>query len=507
MEGEILKLLKLERAREPLTPGKRLREFQAMIQRFKNGEDVEIGGFLTGRKPPYAPRDGLYLLLSPIPPSELRGLRKNEFRTYLVVKATEETTITGEVRPGSYVLVRGVIDAYPWGNLRLVHAREIKGKDYSDYWRDYREFALSRREVLGLFDSTLYLRDDMRKALMYSLFGSPIMLIPDTGNWGEGFGYTVYRHGQTERGLLALWKAMKYLYQALPWEVRLTRERVLEVEDPFLGLDLRLGNPNGSDLRYYTPQTRRGLRGIPKWVEPFISSKRAVGLLPENVEADPRDFMARLSEAPFVLLPDEERPYFEENREFRELLPNLLVTIFLHRARVQTLDGKAMETFREEYIGLREWGRREYGRKFEVLSVPSSFLNNRIRYVLDARLFGAVGRFRGKVGKNAAREVIRMEEAIINDWAVVVSDNPEILIALEKEYERYVPGDVRAQRALTIIHDLASTSPTGEVSVEEVVEHLRRHGFNELDALNLVKRFVALGYLYEPFPGKLRMVR
>jgi len=507
MEGEILELLRLEKAREPLSPGRRLREFQRRVQALKNGEDVEVTGFLIGRKPPNAPRDGVYLLLSPLSPSELASLGSDEFRTYLAIRVTEGTGITGETRPGSYVLVRGTIDAYPWGNLRLVHAREIKGRDYSDYWRDYREFALSRREVLELFEDTVYLRDDMRKALVYSLFGSPITFISEASAWGEGFGYTVYRHGKTEGGLLALWKAMKYLYQALPWEVRLTRERVLKVEDPLLGLDFRLGNPNGSDLRYYTPQTRRGLRRVPKWVEPIISSKRAVGLLPENVEADPRDFLARLSEAPFVLLPEEERPYFEENREFRELLPNLLVTVFTSRARVPTLDGKRIRAFREAYIELREWGRREYGRKFEVLSVPSSFLNNRARYILDARLFGAVGRFRGKLGRKSIREVIRVERALINDWAVVVNENPEILIALEREYERYVPRDVRAQRALAIIHDLASTSPTGEVGVEEIVGALMRHGFNEGDAVELVKRFVAMGYLYEPFPGKLRLVQ
>ncbi|AFL95725.1 hypothetical protein CL1_1526 [Thermococcus cleftensis] len=506
MEGEILELLGLERAREPLSPGKRLREFQKRIQSLKNGDEVEVAGFLIGRKPPGAPLDGAYYLLSPIPPSELASLGKSEFRTYLVIRATEMTEMKGEVRPGSHVLVRGITDAYPWGNLRMVHAKEIEGRDYSDYWRDYSEFALSGREVGELFENTVYLRDDMRKALIYSLFGVPYTPLPETRSWGEGFGYTVYRYGEGT-GLLALWKALKYFYKGLPWEVRLSRKRVIETEDPLLGIDFRLGNPNGSDVKYYTPLTKKALSALPKWVEPFLTGKRSVGLIPENREPNPRDALARISETPFVLVPWEEKPYFEESREFRQLLPNLLVTVFLHRAKVTSLGGEVMREFRERYIELREWGRREYGREFEVLSVPSSFLNNRTRYVLDARLFGAVSRFRGKPGRRVVREVVGISEAIINDWAVVIKENPEILISLEREYERYVPRDVRAQRALMLIYDIAATSTEGEMTAEEVVRTLVSRGFSRTDALELLERFIKTGYLYEPFPGKLKLVR
>lgn len=97
----------------------------------------------------------------------------------------------------------------------------------------------------------------MRNALIYSIYGVPF--IPGK-SWGEGFEFTTFKYGENS-DLLALWKALKYLYSSLPWEVRRTRQRIMEVDDPFLGLDFRLGNPpNGSDMKYYTPPDQEGTR-------------------------------------------------------------------------------------------------------------------------------------------------------------------------------------------------------------------------------------------------------
>ncbi|ASJ09694.1 hypothetical protein A3L11_10795 [Thermococcus siculi] len=503
MEDHILELLRLERTREPLSPGRRVREFQMELQRLKNGEEAEIKGFLLGRKPPNAPRDAAYYLLSPLSPSELARLGKDEFRTYLVIRATENTKIAGEVKPGSYVLVKGIIDAYPLGNLRMIHAGSIDGRDYSEYWKDYREFALSRREVLDLFERTVYLRDDMRNALIYALYGVPYML---GESWGEGFEFTAFKY-RDDSGLLALWKALKYFHSNLPWELRLTRDKLIEVDDPFLGIDFRLTNPNWSDIRYYTPPTRRGLSRLPKWAARAVEEKRAIGLLPKNIDANPLDRMARISETPFVLVHSEEKPYFEENREFLQLMPNLLVTIFLQRERHLSLDREKAKMVEEEFLRWLRESREDYGDPFRALTAPSGPMNVGLRAKLGRRVFGSIIRFSGRATKRAAREVRLINEAIVNDWMVVLRDHPDEMIRLLREYQRYVPGDVRAQRALEILHDLASMSPRGEVTREGFINELVKAGFSREDALELTERFIATGYVYEPFPGKLRPIR
>ncbi|KUH33517.1 hypothetical protein APY94_06020 [Thermococcus celericrescens] len=511
MEREILELLRLERAREPLSPGRRLREFQLRIQRLKNGEDVEIAGFLLGRKPPNAPRDAAYYLLSPLSPSELAGLGRDEFRTYLVIQATEGTRVNGDVRPGSYVAVRGTADAYRWGNLRMVHAASIEGRDYSEYWKDYREFALSRREVVDLFERTIYVRKDMMKALIYSLYGVPYILWgSEAPQWGEGFEYTVYKYGEN-MGLLALWKALKYFQSSLPWEVRLRKETALEIIDPVLDIDFRIRNPNGTDMKYYTPSSRRGLVRVPKWSKGHIVNKRAIGLLPRDVEANPTDPLAKISETPFVLMPWDEKPYFEENREFQQLIPNLLVTIFINRERYLSMSHEELSRLRDEHLKWRRWGRKEYSETFEKLTTPSGVLHLGMRFYLDSRLFGAITRFYGKVTDRAVKDVREIDDTILNEWSVffgeLIKKRPEVIMKLEKEYARYIPYDVRAQKALQIFHDLASTSPFGEVTREEFLREMLKNGFNERDALNLIEKFIANGYIYEPFPGKLILIR
>ncbi|WP_251949095.1 hypothetical protein [Thermococcus argininiproducens] len=508
MEKEIMELLRLERIREPLSPSKRVKDFQVTIQRTKNGEEIELAGFLLARKPPYAPNDAAYYLLSPLTPSELASLSKDDFRSYLVIRMTEMTEVRGNVRPGSHVRVKGVMDAYPWGNLRTVHTLLIEGREYPEYWKDYQEFALSRREVINLFERTVYMPDEMRMALIYSLYGVPYVLgMEQSRNWGEGFDFTVYKYREN-LGLLALWKALKYLYDSLPWEVRVTKKTMLEIEDPFLGIDFRVRNPNGTDMKYYTPLKKISMNKLPKWVKDQITNKKAIGLLPENKEPNPTDLLARISETPFVLTPWEEKPYFEKNREFQQLMPNLLVTVFLQREQHMAMNTKDLEPFRKEFLKWIEYGRQEYPDMFNPLSSsPKGLFHINLRYLLDVRVFGAATRFSGKVTKKTIGDIRQIKEAILNDWAVVVKDHPEILMELRKDYERYVPRDVRAQRALQVFYDLSSTSITGDVDKEEFLNELLQQGFNQKDALELIERFISSGYVYEPFPGKLRLIR
>ncbi|WP_297474672.1 hypothetical protein [Thermococcus sp.] len=502
MEEELLELIRLERKREPLSPGRRLREFQRKLQNTKIGEEAELRGFITGRKAPNAPGDALYLLLSPLPPSELAALPKGEFRTYAVLRIDDKTSFTGRVKPGSYVAVSGTVDAYPMGNLRMIRARSIEGLDYSDYWKDYREFALSQGEIRDLFEGSVYLRDEMRNVLLYSLHGVPY--IPGE-SWGEGFEFLALRY-KDESEVLALWNVLKSLHSALPREVQLRRERLIEADDPLLGLDFRFSDPNGSDIRYYTPPTKRGLVNPAKWALKALNAKRAIGFLPKNVEASPLDRMARLSETPFVLVSSEERPYFEAQREFFQLIPNLLVTIFMNRDRYSALDGRRTRPMEEEFLRWLRESRNDYGEEFRALTAPSGPMSIKLRAELGRRLFGSIVRFKGRATKRAAREVRRINDTLVNEWMVVLRDHPKEMMRLLKEYRMYIPGSLKARRALEVLNDLASISRSGEVSKEAFIRELLREGFSERSALEVVEKFIATGYVYEPFPGRLKII-
>jgi len=217
--------------------------------------------------------------------------------------------------------------------------------------------------------------------------------------------------------------------------------------------------------------------------------------------------LARISETPFVLVHSEEKPYFEENREFLQLIPNLIVTVFVQRERHLSLDREEVRTVEEELLRWLRESREDYGDPFRALTAPEGLMNVGIRVKLGRRVFGAITRFSGRATKRAAKEVRLINEAIVNDWMVVLKDHPDEMIRLLREYERYVPGDVRAQRALEILHDLSSVSPRGEVTREEFISELVKAGFSREDALELTERFIATGYVYEPFPGKLRPIR
>ena len=513
MRPGILELLRMEKIREALEPGKRVRGFQMKLQAAKNGDDIEISGFFIGRKPPNAPGDAMYCILSPIPPSELVNLSANDFRTYLVLRITPETTkISGEVKPGSYVVVKGIIDAYPFGTLRMVHVQEIEGRDYSEYWEDYKEFALSRREIVSLFERTIYLRSEMQKALLYSLYGVPYILGVELdtqfSKWGEGFDFTVYKYKE-DSGLLALWEALRYFYSNLPWEIRFhsNKKAVLKVDDPLLGIDFRLGSPSNRKMKYYVPRNKKELSKLPKRVESSISNKELIGLLPENKEPDPTDILAKISETPFVLIPEEEKPYFENNKEFIQLIPNLIVTISINRERLKSMDIGKLSPLREEFMEWIEEGRREYPETFGSLSgTPEGLFNIKRRYYLNTRVFGAAARFYGRPTRRIVREVREVNEAILNDWAVVIKDHPELLMKLERDYEKYVSRDVRTQRALNVFRDLSATSVTGEVTREEFINELLRRGFKYRDAEKTVEKLILAGYIYEPVSGKLRSI-
>jgi hypothetical protein len=216
--------------------------------------------------------------------------------------------------------------------------------------------------------------------------------------------------------------------------------------------------------------------------------------------------MARMSETPFVLVPSEEKPYFEENREFLQLIPNLLVTIFTQRERLGSLDLKKTRAVEEEFLRWLRESREDYGDPFRALTAPSGPMNVRLRAELGKRVFGSIVRFNGRVTKRALREVKLINEAIVNDWMVVLKDHPSEMIKLLREYRMYVPGTLKARRALEILHDLASVSPSGEIAREDFIRELVRDGFSEEDAAELLERFIATGYVYEPFPGKLRPI-
>ena len=89
---------------------------------------------------------------------------------------------------------------------------------------------------------------------------------------------------------------------------------------------------------------------------------------------------------------------------------------------------------------------------------------------------------------------------------MVIKDHPELLMKLERDYEKYVSRDVRTQRALNIFRDLSATSVTGEVTREEFINELLRRGFKYRDAEKTVEKLILAGYIYEPVSGKFRSI-
>ncbi len=252
---ELIKLIHLER-KPALTPERKVKDFLETLQRTKNGEDIRVRGFIILRKPPNAPRDGIYYLLSPLAPSEMKSYRGP--RAYLVVKINEDTRIDARIQPGEYVEAEGILDAYPFGTLRLLHARRISPADYSEYWKDYRSLALSKSELENLVSDTIYASYELERAIMYSILTAPFVV---GTNWLDGFTLSGGFKGLegSKNVTLSLWEALKYIYSLLPWEMQLRRDRWGgEVEDDgFLGIDFRFTWPSRAGPPFTMSPTTR----------------------------------------------------------------------------------------------------------------------------------------------------------------------------------------------------------------------------------------------------------
>ncbi len=503
---ELMDLVRWER-KPPLTPELRVREFQDSLQRAKNGDEVSLWGFVILRKPPWAPKDAAYYLLSPLSPGELRKLKVNSPRPYVVLRIDERTAIGGSLSSGSYVEVKGVLDSFPWGTLRMVRALRISAADYSDYWRDYSWMALSRREVEELIEGTVYAGRDFQLGLTYALYGSP-KLLESPRSWGEGSEFSVLGYKGREAGVLSLWHILRFIHSLFPWELQFRKEKRTSYVDPFLDIDFTLLNPNGSGVSYYTPRSPGKVSG---YARKFLLSKSITGLLPLPRRAHPRDELAGKAETPFVFIPSEdERPYLEKNSEFIRLFPNLLATIFIERERVGVISASDSlgQRFRRKFEDWIIEKRNEYGWKFDVLTVPGGVFDVGTRYELSFRLLGSMGRLEGTIRKSLLRDVETINDEIVNDWMAIVSSMPQSeLDRLIKEYHDYIPSDRRAARALEVFRDIASTSLTGDVSRGEFRDALVRVGFGEESTERIIESLIREGYIYEPLAGKLRLVR
>ena len=500
---ELLSLLRKPSDRA-LTSERRARDFLMMLRELRTGEEAELHGFILLRRPPNAPDNGVYYVLSGLPPSELKSTR---LKPYLVVKITEKTRLEGRIRSGAYTEVRGVVQPYPWGTIKMIEALKIRVRDYGAYWLEYRNFALTSKEVQSLIEDTVYAERSFQRGILYSLYGSAPLLESVTG-WGEGSEFSVFGERGKESGIKDLWRVARSILLSLPEEVRLKKGKRSAVEDDFLGLDFTVFNPLQGDMRYYVP-------GNPvrpsKWALSLVSSKKAIGLLPLPEKADVTSELPKNAETPLVFIPEEdERPYLERSDELRELAPNLMATVFLERKRVGVISafrGEG-ERFRRRFERWLERKRSEYGWKFDLLTIPGSVLDLNRRYELSFRLLGSAGRFRDGVDSGAVREVVDLNEEIVNDWMVVLEETPQSeLQRLLDRYRGYVPSDRRAAKALEVLRDLAATSASGEVTVEAFRMELLRRGFSPEWAERTIKALISEGYAYEPVVGILKLVR
>ncbi|WP_029550970.1 hypothetical protein [Thermococcus zilligii] len=502
---ELLTLLREEK--EPLTPERKVREFQESIQRAANGDETTISGFLILRKPPNAPNDAAYYLLSPISPSELSSTPPGSLRAYVALRIDEKSLIAGGFLSGSYVEVRGIVDAYPWGNMRMIHVTSLRSISYADYWKRYREMALKPEEVEDLISGSIYASRDFQLGLIYGLYGSP-QVLESPRAWGEGYEFSVLGYKGKENGVITLWRILKFLHSLLPAELRFKKERREKLVDEFLDLDFTFFNPNDTSLQYYVPHSPVK---ISKAAENAILQKKTVGLLSLPKRAHPLDDIIGRAETPFVFIPGEdERPYLERGETLRRYIQNLIVTVFLERERVSAISASEGigEAFRRSF---EEWlmeKRDEYGWKFDLLTIPGGVFDVGTRYELSLRLLGSIARLEGNARKSHIKTVRLMNDEILNDWMAVLSSLPQSEVQrLLRNYRGYIPSDKRVAKALEVFRDIESTTLGGDVSRVEFEEALVRAGFDRGAAVETVKRLISEGYLYEPIAGKLRLVR
>ena len=500
MEEDILRVLKALKRREPLTPGKRVRDFQLRVQRVKNGEPAEFEGFLLLRKPPNAPDDAVYYILSPLQPSDLQ---KTSITSYLILRITEDSRISGNVRSGSYVRVLGFMDSYPYGTLRMLRVSELRSEDYSKYWLQYDEMALSKREFENLFMDTIYANYDFEKALLYSLFASP-KIVGSNREWGEGVTFSAFKN--RDRIVLSIWEAVKYITGLFPRELHLRKEKKWHFVDEYLDLDFVVYLPE-TPVRYYSPFSKAVLKNeipAPKWAFRYFKSKNAVFLTPKKAKILPNDPLAYLSEVPFIL---NEPVGYERNRELEQLIPNVITTIFKERAKMASMSmgDRALQRFRKRFEGWIIRNKREYGEKFDALRLSGMIFETNTRFLLSTNLLGSMARFEGGLKRSIISDVLIINQEILDMWMNEIP--PDILMKAVKNYERYISGDRRANIALSIFMDLEATSADGSVSREEFHNALVKYGFRENDAAKIIERLMREGYLYEPFAGKLRMIK
>ncbi|WP_456453617.1 hypothetical protein [Thermococcus sp.] len=500
MEEEILKLLTALRGRTPLTPEKRVRDFQLKVQRIKNGEPAELEGFLLLRKPPHAPDDAVYYILSPLQPSDLQ---KASTTSYLILRITENSRISGSVRSGSYVRVSGFMDSYPYGTLRMLNVAELRGGDYSEYWLQYDEIALSKKEFENLFMDTIYASYDFEKAFLYSLFASP-RIVGSNRKWGEGVTFSTFK--DRDRIVLSIWEAVKYITGLFPRELSLRKEKRWHFVDEHLDLDFVAYLPE-TPVRYYSPFSRTVLKNeipAPKWAFRYFKSKDAVFLTPKKAKILPDDPLAYLSEVPFIL---NEPVGYEKNRELEQLIPNVIATIFKERAKMasMSLGDRELRIFRERFEDWIMKNRMEYGEKFDALRLSGMLFETNTRFLLSTHLLGSMARFEGGLRRSTISDVLIINQEILDTWMNEIP--PDILMKAVKDYERYISGDRRANIALGIFMDLEATSADGSVSREEFHSALIRYGFKGGDAAKIIERLLREGYLYEPFAGRLRMIK
>ncbi|WP_054840159.1 hypothetical protein [Thermococcus sp. JCM 11816] len=116
-----------------------------------------------------------------------------------------------------------------------------------------------------------------------------------------------------------------------------------------------------------------------------------------------------------------------------------------------------------------------------------------------------MARLEGRLSKPLITDLIGIYQELTDLW---VNELPEReKLRLVREYERYVGSDKLAGRALGIFADLEATRKDGTVSREEFIRALVEYGIAKGKAEEIVDNLLREGYLYEPLPGKLRLIR
>ncbi|CAI1494174.1 protein of unknown function (plasmid) [Thermococcus nautili] len=508
MEMELLQLLRSSVRRNPreilvdlestgrvLTPIRRRNLFlKALSEARKRKEEWEFKGFILPTPKSFQRKHPAeaYFVLSPLRASEQAELRPSD-RVYLLLKIPENVKVPEGLKFDDYVAVRGFVSGFemlPTGTgevkrVDVLHTLEIRKLPVEDYWAEFREYALSQREILDIFENTFLSEYNFVKAIIYGLLGSPYVM---EYNLPEGFSFGVFQND--ERTVSEFLRAFNQFAKVFPKEFLLTYlPPKVYFEELTFGLHHKLPVSKAS-YEYYFNKNRVVIKEeipLPDWVKPYLFSHRHSIYSPKLSKARLNDSFAEKSEV-FWTLSEGDEFEFEIHRELKSLATNLLISFAMMREEVRTV--RVQEDIPNIFRAVLGRLLRSYG--YHDVIYNSDVI--RSRYKLGVTLWGASYRFEGDKEK-ALKEFRLAVEEMLERWLLSL-DEREI-----REMNPY--RGMRIDRVLKVLKELEAVYQKG-VPVEALSQELSLRGVKNPEVL--IDRLLAEGFAYSPVAGRIKSI-